>query len=116
MVYTVKQLADLAGVSVRALHYYDEIGLLKPSSVGENNYRYYDDVSLFRLQQILFFREMDLGLLQIKEIIEDPDFDLVAALQSHRYALQERIDRLQTLINTIDATIMHLIGEVNMSN
>lgn len=114
-VYTVKQLSDLAGVSVRTLHYYDEIGLLKPSSVGENGYRYYEDEALFRLQQILFFREMDLGLLQIKEIIDDPDFDLVTALQVHRQALEERIERLQTLINTVDRSIMHLVGEVNMS-
>lgn len=113
--YTVKQLSELAGVSVRTLHYYDEIGLLKPSAVGENGYRYYTDDSLFRLQQILFFREMDLGLLQIKEIIEAQGFDLVSALQTHRSTLNEKIERLQTLIKTVDTTIMHLVGEVNMS-
>src|SRR5688572_25910301 len=113
--YTVKQLSDLAGVSVRTLHYYDEIGLLKPSAVGENGYRYYTEDSLFRLQQILFFREMDLGLLQIKDIIEAQGFDLVTALQTHRSTLQEKIERLQTLIHTVDTTIMHLVGEVNMS-
>jgi MerR family transcriptional regulator, thiopeptide resistance regulator len=100
--YTVKQLSELAGVSVRTLHYYDEIGLLKPSSVGENGYRYYEDASLFRLQQILFFREMDLGLLQIKDILDHPDFDLVATLQAHRHTLQEKIERLQTLISTVE--------------
>jgi MerR family transcriptional regulator, thiopeptide resistance regulator len=113
--YTVKQLSDLAGVSVRTLHYYDEIGLLKPSSVGKNRYRQYTDDSLFRLQQILFYREMGLELTQIKEIIEDRNFELVTALQTHRQTLQEKIDRLQTLIHTVDTTIMHLIGEVNMS-
>jgi len=113
--YTVKQLSELAGVSVRTLHYYDEIDLLKPSSVGENGYRYYTDDALYRLQQILFFREMDLGLLQIKEIMDDPGFDLVAALQSHRHALQEKIDRLQTLISTVDNTVLHLVGEIEMS-
>ena len=96
--YTVKQLSNLAGVSVRTLHYYDEIGLLKPSSVGKNGYRYYTDEALFRLQQILFFREMDLDLPQIKQILEGRDFDLVTALQSHRHSLQEKMDRLQTLI------------------
>jgi DNA-binding transcriptional MerR regulator len=114
-VYTVKQLSDLAGVSVRTLHYYDEIGLLKPSSVGENSYRYYEEGALLRLQQILFFREMDLGLLQIKEILDSPNFDLVEALHTHRHALQAKIDRMQSLINTVDSTIMHLVGEVTMS-
>jgi DNA-binding transcriptional MerR regulator len=114
-VYTVKQLSSLAGVSVRTLHYYDEIGLLKPSSVGENGYRYYSDEALLRLQQILFFREMELGLLQIKEILDDPGFDRVAALQSHRQAMQAKIERLRTLIETVDNTIRHLTGEVTMS-
>jgi DNA-binding transcriptional MerR regulator len=115
-VYSVKQLSDLAGVSVRTLHYYDEIGLLKPSQVGENNYRYYDDSSLFRLQQILFYREIGLELHRIKEILGNPEFDTVSALQMHRRTLEERIERLQTLIKTVDTTIMHLIGEVDMSN
>jgi DNA-binding transcriptional MerR regulator len=115
-VYTVKQLADLAGVTIRTLHYYDEIGLLKPSSVGDNGYRYYEDEALLQLQQILLFREMDLGLLQIKEIIERPEFDVLTALRSHRTALQERVTRLQCLINTVDSTILHLVGEVDMSN
>jgi DNA-binding transcriptional MerR regulator len=114
-VVTVKQLSALAGVSVRTLHYYDEIGLLKPSSVGENGYRYYDDAAILRLQQILFYREMDMGLLQIKEILDNPDFDLVSALQAHRHTLQEKTWRLQTLIRTVDSTIMHLVGEVTMS-
>jgi DNA-binding transcriptional MerR regulator len=114
-VYTVKQLSDLAGVSVRTLHYYDEIGLLKPSSVGENGYRYYNEEAVLRLQQILFFREMDLKLAQIKHILDRPSFDRVAALRTHRDALQTRIRRLQSLITTVDNTIMHLIGEVEMS-
>ena len=113
--YTVKQLSDLAGVSVRTLHYYDEIGLLKPTRVGENGYRYYEEEALFRLQQILFFREMDLGLTQIKEVLGTPNFDQRAALQAHRQALQAKIDRLQTLIETVDDTIKHLTGEVSMS-
>jgi DNA-binding transcriptional MerR regulator len=113
--YSVKKLAELAGVSVRTLHYYDEIGLLKPSAVGENGYRQYDDAALFRLQQILFYRELDLDLLQIKKIIDDKHFDLVTALQSHRHILQEKIERMKALIQTVDTTIMHLVGEVDMS-
>lgn len=112
--YTVKQLAKLAGVTVRTLHYYDEIGLLKPSSVGENGYRSYEDADLFRLQQILFFRELELSLEQIGQILRAPDFDLVAALRVHRQALEEKIDRMQRLITTVDRTIMHLVGEMRM--
>ncbi len=114
--YTVKQLAELAGVSVRTLHYYDEIGLLKPAAVGENGYRYYDDPALLRLQQILFYRELDVDLPQIKAILDDPTFDLVTALQRHRQALQGRIDRLGVLMQTVEATILHHLGEVKMSS
>jgi DNA-binding transcriptional MerR regulator len=114
-VYTVKQLSELAGVSVRTLHYYDEIGLLKPTSVGENGYRYYDDDAMLRLQQILLYREMELELLQIKDILDNPDFDLVSALKSHRVTMREKIKRLESLIQTVDNTIKHVTGEVKMS-
>jgi DNA-binding transcriptional MerR regulator len=114
-VYTVRQLAELAGISTRTLHYYDEIGLLKPTWVGENGYRYYGEDAVLRLQQILFFREMDLKLARIRQIMDSPSFDLVAALRAHRDALQDRISRLQNLIATVDNTIMHLVGEVEMS-
>lgn len=113
--YTVKQLADLAEVSVRTLHYYDEIGLLKPARVGENGYRYYDNDAVYHLQQILFFRELDLSLSEIGEIMGMPDFDLVAALHAHRAGLEARIRRLRSLINTIDGTILDLTGGVGMS-
>ncbi len=113
--YTVKQLSDLAGVSVRTLHYYDEIELLKPSQVGANGYRYYDDHTLLRLQQILFYREIGLELMQIKDVLDSPDFDLLAALRSHRSVLAEKITRLQNLVQTVDSTLKHLAGEMNMS-
>jgi DNA-binding transcriptional MerR regulator len=113
--YTVKQLADLAGVSVRTLHYYDEIGLLKPAEVGANGYRYYDEAAVFRLQQILFYREIGLELLQIRDILDDPTFDLATALRAHRQALEARISRLQGLVSTVDSTLRHLAGEVTMS-
>lgn len=113
--YTVKQLSDLAEISVRTLHYYDEIGLLRPTQVGENGYRYYDDAALLRLQQILFYREIGLELMQIKEVLDRPDFDLLVALRSHRQALQDKINRLNNLVNTVDSTIMHLAGELKMS-
>ena len=113
--YTVKQVSDLADISVRTLHYYDEIGLLKPSKVGSNNYRYYDDDALLRLQQVLFYREIGFELMQIKEILDSPDFDLVTALRSHRKVLQSKIKRLQNLVETVDSTIMHTAGEIKMS-
>lgn len=113
--YTVKQLSDLAGVSVRTLHYYDEIDLLHPAKVGANGYRYYDDAALLRLQQILFYREIGLELVQIKDVLDRPDFDLLTALRSHRAALEEKIDRLENLVDTVNTTIMHLTGEVDMS-
>jgi MerR family transcriptional regulator, thiopeptide resistance regulator len=114
-VYTVKQLSSLAGITVRTLHHYDEVGLLKPSSVGGNGYRYYTEQELFRLQQILFFRELGLDLKLIRQVLDQPDFERISALQKHRQALQEKISRIRTLINTVDSTIMHLTGGMKMN-
>ena len=116
MAYTIKQLADLAGVSVRTLHYYDEIGLLAPDAYGENGYRYYDADALLRLQQILFFRELDFRLDEIKVILDRPDFDVRRALETHRVALEEKSARLRQLIETVDKTISRLKGESKMSD
>ncbi len=113
--YTVKRLSDLAGVTVRTLHHYDEIGLLKPSSVGANGYRYYEEEALYRLQQILFYREMAIPLSEIKELMASRDFDVIAALESHKAALGNEIQRLSRLTQTIDKTILHLKGKKKMS-
>ncbi len=113
--YTVKQLSSLAGISPRTLHYYDEIGLLKPESVGANGYRYYGDDSLLLLQQILFYRELDLPLERIKQIVGRKDFDARAALEDHRAALTKRRERLDRLIHTVDDTLQHLKGQKTMS-
>jgi DNA-binding transcriptional MerR regulator len=115
MAYTVKQLSNLAGVSVRTLHYYDEIGLLKPASVGDNGYRYYGEESLLRLQQILFYRELDLPLEDIKKIMGRRDFDELAALESHKRALTGQVKRLNRLIQAVDDTILHLKGKKDMT-
>jgi len=77
--YTVKQLSNLTGLSVRMLHYYDVIGLLKPFVVGDNRYRHYGDEALYRLQQIMFYRELDLPLEEIKKITSCRDFDTMKA-------------------------------------
>jgi len=115
VMFTVKQLSTLAGVTPRTLHHYDAIGLLKPSSIGENGYRYYADESLLRLQQILFYRELDMPLEQIKHIMGRRDFDLLTALEGHRTELGKRIERLQRLVQTVDSTLEHLKGEKEMS-
>ena len=114
--FTIKQLSKMAGVTPRTLHYYDEIGLLKPSRVGENGYRYYGEESLLRLQQILFYRELGIPLEEIKKIMGRRDFDVLGALRSHREALQKQVRRLNRLINTVDNTIEHLKGTNAMSD
>jgi DNA-binding transcriptional MerR regulator len=114
MRYTVKQLADAAGVSPRTLHFYDEIGLLKPDAYGQNGYRYYGEAALLRLQQILLFKELDFSLADIKATIDRPGFDTLQALRAHRETLQERLGRLSRLIQTVDRTILHIKGELKM--
>lgn len=84
MSYTVSQVARLTRLSVRALHHYDEIGLLAPSSRTESGYRLYSDADLERLQQILFFRELAFPLEEIRQILDDPRFDRRAALRMQR--------------------------------
>ena len=114
MSYTVKKLADIAGLSVRTLHYYDELGLLKPESRAANGYRYYSDSTVVRLQQIMFFRELGFGLNEIKRILSDPDFDVIEALQSQKTLLSKKAERIGELLATIDKTIENLKGEKEM--
>ena len=114
MAYTIKKIADLAGVTTRAIRYYDEIGLLTPAEIGDNGYRFYDNDSLLQLQQILFFRELDVSLKEIGLIINRPDFNLIDALKKHRSSLKDRAKRLDMLIATIDRTIKAIQGEKEM--
>jgi MerR family transcriptional regulator, thiopeptide resistance regulator len=116
MVYTVKQIANLAGISARTLHFYDEIGLLKPTSYGENGYRYYGEDALLRLQQILFYRELEFSLNDIRAILDKPGFDVVRSLQAHKKALERKAKRLDGLIATVDKTLLHLKGKIEMEN
>jgi MerR family transcriptional regulator, thiopeptide resistance regulator len=108
--YTVNQLARLAGVTKRTLRYYDQIGLLQPTRVGENGYRYYGEQALLRLQQILLYRELDMPLDEIKRILDQPDFDVSAALEGHRAHLNRRIAHLQQLVETVDHTLGMMKG------
>jgi DNA-binding transcriptional MerR regulator len=116
MTYTVKQLSTVSGVSVRTLHYYDEIGLLKPAYHGTNGYRYYEQEQLLVLQQILFFRELGFELKKIQKILGRPDFDKIGALYSHRKVLENEAARIRSLIETIDKTIDHLKGNKTMKD
>lgn len=114
--YTVKQLAQLAGISVRALHHYDEIGLLKPAFTGDNRYRYYGEEELLRLQQILIHRELDIPLAEIGLILDAPGFDRLATLQQQRERLDAQVKRYAGIVRTIDRTIARLKGERAMTD
>jgi DNA-binding transcriptional MerR regulator len=116
MAYTVKKLAGMSGVSVRALHFYDEVGLLKPAYLGANGYRFYEEAQLLTLQQILFYRELGFELKQIKRILSRPDFDKIAALESHRKVLRKNLANTRKLIATIEKTIEHLKGTKKMKS
>ncbi|HEY6815360.1 MAG TPA: MerR family transcriptional regulator [Croceibacterium sp.] len=114
--YTVKQLARLSGVSVRTLHHYDEIGLLRPAFIGENRYRYYGREELLRLQDILFHRELGVPLQEIGELLARDGRDRVAILSRHRALLAGRIESSRQLLRTIDRTIAQLNGEGTMDD
>jgi DNA-binding transcriptional MerR regulator/quercetin dioxygenase-like cupin family protein len=116
MAYTVKQLARMSNVSVRTLHFYDEIDLLKPAYLKDNGYRFYEEPQLLALQQVLFYRELGFELKQIKQILGRADFEKLDALQSHRKILEKKLDRTRTLIETIDKTILHVKGKKKMKN
>jgi len=116
MAYTVKQLAVMSGITVRTLHFYDEMALLKPAYSRANGYRIYEEPQLLMLQQILFYRELGFELKRIKEILCQRKFEKIAALKSHRQVLEKNGTRTRTLIETIDKTISHLKGTKKMKS
>lgn len=116
MAYTINQLARLSGVSVRTLHYYDEIGLLKPSFVMTNGYRQYERPELLRLQHILFFRELDFPLAEIQRLLDAPDFDMASALRKHKQSIEVKRDRLGRVLATIDKTMDELTKGTTMKD
>ena len=109
--YSAKDLSKLAGVSVRTLHHYDEIGLLKPAIRTEAKYRLYGENELLKLQQILFYKELDFSLKEIVEILDNPDFDLIKAFETHRQALISRQKKISVMLNTIEKTVSNLKGK-----
>jgi len=108
----ISEVAKLTGITVRTLHYYDEIGLLKPSEITESGYRLYSKDSLETLQQILFFRELDFPLNEIKEIMTNPNYNKREALNKQKELLVKKRQRIDSLIGLINNTIE---GDNNMS-
>lgn len=116
MEYTIKKIANLSGVSARTLRFYDEIDLLKPARVNSSGYRIYGQNEVNRLQQILFYREMDLKLEKIKEILDNPDFDVEQALMEHQEKLVAKRQEIDRLLASVQQTMKYYKGEIEMSD
>lgn len=116
MEYTIKKLGDIAGVSARTLRYYDEIGLLKPCRITSAGYRIYGEKEVDLLQQILFYRSLDMKLEEIQNIISHPNFDLDKALLEHYTKLITKRNQIDQLIKTVEKTLAHKKGVIEMSN
>jgi len=116
MAYTVKKISELSGVTVRTLHFYEELGLLKPAYHGSNGYRYYEEKELLQLQQILFFKQLGFSLKQIQKVVGRSDFDQLAALYSHKKSLTQEWEKIGQLLKTIENTIKHVKGKKKMKD
>lgn len=116
MEYTIKKLAQIAGISTRTLRYYDEIGILKPARINSSGYRIYGQKETDRLQNILFYRELGVELDKIGDFVNDPAYDCISALQNHRGKLLEKKNQLEQLIKTIDKTIAANEGRIEMTD
>ncbi|SHI56197.1 transcriptional regulator, MerR family [Clostridium amylolyticum] len=116
MEYTVQKLAKIAGISSRTLRYYDEIEILKPARINSSGYRVYGEAEVNRLQQILFYRELGVGLSAIKEIVTSSSFDGLKALREHREKLLEKRMQIELLIANVDKTIALTEGRIEMSD
>lgn len=116
MEYSIKKLSEMAGVSSRTLRYYDTIDLLKPKRINSSGYRIYGKNEVDRLQQILFFREFEIPLEEIKKYLDDQSFDNQVALAKHRQQLLAKRARIDQLLSTIDKTMRHNKGENDMTD
>lgn len=116
MKYSIKKLAELSGVTRRTLRYYDEIGILKPNSINSSGYRVYTEKEIDKLQQILFYRKLGVGLKGIQNIVNSEEFDELKALQEHHKKLLVEKERLISLINNVEKTIMSKERRIFMSN
>lgn len=115
MQMTVKEVSKISNVSIRTLHHYDHIGLLKADHVSHSGYRYYSEDNLERLQQILFFKALDMPLKKIKSILDDDHFDAEDTLKLHKKLLLEKRTHIDQMIHTIDRTLLHYKGEIQMT-
>lgn len=111
--YKISEVAKISKITVRALHYYDEIGLLTPS-VDDKGYRLYSENDFLRLQQIMFFRELDFSLKDIKLIMDSPNFNREEALIKHRELLNKKKERIEEIISTLNKSLDEIKGETIM--
>lgn len=116
MEYTVQKLAIMAGISSRTLRYYDEIGILKPARINSSGYRIYGQTEVDKLQQILFYRELEVSLESIKDIVSSPSYNAINALKNHRDKLLTKREQLEVLIANIDKTIEASEGRIKMTD
>jgi DNA-binding transcriptional MerR regulator len=114
LMYKIKEVSTIAGISVRTLHHYDHIGLLTPTIVEDNGYRKYSEDDIDKLQQILFFKELGISLKEIKDILYHPNFDNMHALKMHKKLLLEKKNRLEQIIRSVDNTIQSMNGGSKM--
>ncbi|WP_413091272.1 MerR family transcriptional regulator [Terribacillus sp. 179-K 1B1 HS] len=116
MIYTVQKLAELAGVSKRTLRYYDQIDLLRPAEINASGYRIYTEKEVDLLQQILFYRELEVDLDTIKSIIHSPGFDRKKALEEHRDSLLKEQERIRMLLGNVEKSIHAMERKVRMTD
>ncbi|WP_210367004.1 MerR family transcriptional regulator [Bacillus sp. REN3] len=116
MEYTIQKLAQMAGVTSRTLRYYDEIGILKPARMNSSGYRIYGEAEVDQLQQILFYRQLDVDLETIKKILSSPAFNEVEALEGHRQNLLAKREQLDRLIANVEKTLAYKEGRIKMEN
>ncbi|MPW27330.1 MerR family transcriptional regulator [Alkalibaculum sp. M08DMB] len=116
MEYTVKKLAELAGISTRTLRYYDEIDILKPARINSSGYRIYGETQIDKLQQIMFYRELGVGLDSIKTILCSSSFNKHDALREHHGKLLDKKQQLELLIANVEKTIAMTEGRTYMSD
>lgn len=116
MEYTIKAIAQLSGVSARTLRYYDELKLLKPKRINSSGYRIYGEAEVDRLQQILFYRSLDMKLEEIKKILDQPNFQITTALEGHYRQLLKKRASIDSLISTVEKTLRYQKGESPMTD
>ncbi|KMK76837.1 MerR family transcriptional regulator [Alkalihalobacillus pseudalcaliphilus] len=116
MEYTIKKVAQISGVSARTLRYYDQIGLLSPARINSSGYRIYGEKEIDKLQQILFYRSLDMKLEDIEKIISQPHFQIEEALRSHYEELLKKRAQLDQLLTTVAKSLQHHKGEIQMNS